>query len=265
MDISNLLGNLGPLVKRNSSTILTGIGVAGSVGSAILAVKATPGAVRKLDAAYLEKNRAKDSEELENLPVESLTKLEVIKIVWKDYIPAVGLQIVTITCVIGAQSINLRRQATLISVATLSETAFREYQDRVTLEAPTVDRKVRDEIAKDHIDKHPVSEREVLIIGNGDQLFYDDNTDRYFMSTMQKVQKAVNDINFRILNQNYASVNEFYNEIGLKRIADGDEMGWTPESPLEIDYVAHISDDERPAISIRFFRAPLHNMWKGFV
>lgn len=262
MDIGTLAKNLGPLLKRNSSTILTGIGVAGSIGSAILAVKATPGAVRKLDEAFLEKQDVLNNGEL---GLVSLTKREVIKIVWKDYIPAVGLQVITITCIIGAQGINMRRQAALISIATVSETAFREYQERVREEAPATDRKVRDDIIQSKIDENPVSKSEVIIVaGGGDQLFYDAHTDRYFMSTMQKVQKAVNDINFRVLNQNYASLNEFYSMIGLKPVAQGDETGWTAEHTLEIDYNAKISDDDRPAIALDFYRMPLSNYWKGF-
>lgn len=269
MDISQIAKNVGPLIKRNSSTILTAIGVAGSLGSTIMAIKATPEAQRKLDAAYFAKNKERtqpnEQGDWDDSEVEALTKLEVIKVVWKDYIPAVGLQVVTITCIVGAQSINMRRQAALISFATISETALREYQDRVATESPTVDRKVRDDIAQQRLDDNPVSDREVVIVaGGGDQLFYEEHTDRYFMSTMQKVQKAVNDLNFRVLNQNYASLNEFYNVIGLNPIAQGDEFGWTPEHPLEVDYVAKISDDDRPAVVITYLRKPLGNYWKGF-
>jgi len=260
MDIATIVRGVAPLLKRNSSTILTGLGVAGSVGSAILAVKATPRATFKLDSAFVEKN-ADHEEGWVDVP---LTKREVIKLVWKDYIPALGLEIITIGAIIGAQSINMRRNAALISVISIGEAAAREYQERMAAEAPAKDRKVRDDIARETIEKDPVSTREVIMVGNGDQLFYDKYTGRYFKSTKQLVDKAVNDINFRILNQEYASLNEFYIAIGLAPIDSGEEVGWTPESPVELDYSTQMSDQDEPAIVISFLRKPLGNYWKGF-
>lgn len=265
MDLSLITKNTGMLLKQNSSTILTGLGVAGSIGSFVLAVKATPLAVRKLDVAYQDKNNALYDENGETeLPAVPLTKIEVIRTVWKDYVPAVGLQVVTIGCIVGSQSINLRKQAALISAFGISEAALREYQERMAVETPTKDRKVRDDIARDKMENDPVSSKEVLLIGNGDQLFYESHTGRYFNSTMQKVQKAVNDLNFQVLNQDYASQNDFYNMIGLPTVTQGDEMGWTTEHKLDIDYSAQISDTDLPAVVLDYRRMPLTNYWKGF-
>lgn len=257
MNIQHVFNNIGPLIKRNSSTILTGLGVAGSVGALILGVKATPNALSKLEVAYLDKN----ADENTDLP---LTKVAVIKIVWRDYASAVALEVVTIACVIGAQSINLRKQAAVISAFSVTEAAFREYQERITAEVPTKDRKVRDDMAKAKMDDNPVSTSEIMLVGNGDQLFYESHTDRYFMSTMQKVQKAVNDLNFRVLGQNYASLNEFYSLVGLKTVSHGDEIGWTSEHALEVDYSTQFTDDDRAAIVLDYHKAPLKDYWKGF-
>ena len=260
MNMQSVFTNVGPLLKRNSSTILTGLGVAGSVGSLIMGIKATPKAQRKLDQAWLDKNAVQTADQ----PEVSVTVVEVIKLVWLDYVPAVGLQVVSIACIVGAQSINMRKQAAVITAFGVAEAGFREYQERITAEAPTKDRKVRDDIAAQKIADNPVSQREVVVIGEGDQLFFDDYTGRYFMSTKQKVDRAVNDLNFRILNQEYSSLNEYYNQIGLPTISTGDEFGWTAEQPLELDFSTHMTEDDRPAIVITFVRNPLMNYWKGF-
>jgi Family of unknown function (DUF6353) len=258
MDISQMARKIGPLITRNSSSILTGLGAAASVTSLVMGIKATPIAIRKLDRAYAHKNQ--DPTEVE----QPLTKREVLKVVWRDYAPAIGVQIIAVGCIVSAQSINLRKQAALISAFSITETAFREYQDRMSIEAPTKDRKVRDDIAKGKLDANPISAKEVLLIGNGDQIFYDSYTDRYFMSTMQKVQKTVNDINFRIINQEYAALNEFYSAIGLNAIPSGDELGWTSDQPLELDYSTQFTDDDRASVVITFVRNPILNYWKGF-
>lgn len=265
MDISNITKAAGALLRRNSSSILTGLGVAGSLTSAVLAVKATPRVIRKLDAAYLEKNGVEFASQLDGLPVESLTKREVIAVAWRDYVPALGVEILTITSIIGAQSINLRRQATLVSLVGISETALREYQERMAVEAPTKDRKVRDDIARKQLEDHPVNDAQVIIVDGGDQLFYDSYTDRYFKSSMQRVQKAINDINARINNQQFASLNELYDKLGLKHVSQGDDMGWTPEHVLEMDYSTHMTEDDRSAIVLTYYNMPIMGAWKGFL
>lgn len=264
MDIANIARNIGPLIRRNSSSILTGLGVAGSVGSLILGIKATPGAIRKMDEAFEIKNDRRPEDGIDDVPMVPLTRREVFVVVWKDYIPAVGMQIITISAVVGAQSINLRRQAMFISALTVTETAFREYQDRVAVEAPTKDRKVRDDIARDQLAKHPIAGSEVVVVGNGDQLFYDAYSGRHFQSTKQKVDSAVNSLNFRILNHEYASLNEFYAEIGLNNLPQGDDLGWTPEHPVELDFSTHMTDDDRPSVVITHIRQPIANFYKGF-
>lgn len=265
MDLSQIAKNAGSLIKHNSTTVLTGLGVAGSLGAVIWAIKITPRAVRKLDSAYYIKNNKLSFERPDTaLPTISLTKFEAIKTVWKDYLPVVILEGATIACVIGSQSINLRKQAALISAFSISETALREYQERMVIESPTKDRKVRDDISRSKIEDNPVTAKEVLLVGNGDQLFYEAHTDRYFMSTMQKVQKAVNDLNFQVLNQNYASLNEFYSMVGLKAVAQGEELGWTTEHQLEVDYSSQVTDDDRAAIVINYVRTPTANYWKGY-
>lgn len=264
MNIAKAFKHTGVLLRRNSPTILTGLGVAGAFTATILAVKATPGATEKLDQAYLIKNGAENFSDLENLPASTLTPWEVVKVAWKDYLPAAGVLVITTTCIIGAQRINVRRQAALISMVTVSESALREYQERMVAEVPAKDRKVRDDIARDKLAKNPPDNREIILIGDGDQLFYEERTDRYFKSTKNKVDKAVNDLNFRIHNQDYAAVNDFYTLLGLKRVSTGDEFGWTQETPLEIDFSTHITEDGQAAIVITYVRNPEANYWKGF-
>lgn len=265
MDISNITQNIGPLLKHNTSTILTGLGVAGSIGSMIMGIKATPAAQRKLDAAFIAKNDEAFDPEEPDKGLISLTNLEVVKLVWLDYLPAISLQVVTVACVVGAQSINLRKQAALISVATISETAFREYQERIAAEVPAKDRKVRDDIAAQKIADNPVTSREVIIVGGGDQLFYDGYTGRYFQTTKQKVDKTVNELNFQIINQEYASLNEFYSGIGIASIPTGEDFGWNTAHKLDLDFSTHMTDDDRPAIVLDFVRKPIGDYWKGHI
>lgn len=253
MDISNVFKNAGQLIKRNSSTILTGLAVAGTVSSVAFGIKAGINT-----GIYL---RILQQEALDN-DTEMPSSKQIFQEVYKEYIPAVGLGVLTVVCVVGAQSINLRKQAAVITAFSVTESALREYQERMSVEAPSKDRKVRDDMARSAIEANPASQAQIFLSGNGDQLFYEARTDRYFYSTMNKIDKAVNDINFRILNQEYASINEFYLEIGLKAISGGDDLGWTNEQPLELDKSTHITDKDESAIVIDYVRPPRADAWK---
>ena len=105
------------LVKR-SPEILTGIGIAGMITTTIVAVKATPKAARLLEDLQAQKK-------------EPLTKVEVVKSCWKYYIPAAATGIASVTCLIGANRVSVRRTAALAAAYQISETALTEYRDKV--------------------------------------------------------------------------------------------------------------------------------------
>jgi hypothetical protein len=256
MDISSALKGVSTVLKRNSSTILTGLTVAGVLTTGMFAIKAGVETGR-----YLERRRLQYMDDKTPMP----TRKEIIIDVWKDYIPAAGFAVITVSCAISAQSINLRRQAALVSAFTISESALREYQDQVSRIAPTKDRQARDLIAAKEIEDNPVTSKEVLIVNNAaDQLFYESLTGRYFMSSMEEVRKAINDINFTITSQVYASQNDFYRLLGLGRVDLGDEFGWSDTGPLEVDFSTHMTDDNRAAIVLKYIREPIKDYWKIF-
>ena len=89
-------------VSKNSSAILTTLGIVGFCGTAALTAKATIKAVKKIERAKLKKEKSND-----------LSKKEIVTLVWKDYIPAFSLGISSTICIISAQKINAKRTASL--------------------------------------------------------------------------------------------------------------------------------------------------------
>ena len=67
----------------------------------------------------------------ENEKNADLTKTETVKACWKVYIPAMVTGTASIVCLIGASSVNAKRNAALAAAYTLSDTAFREYKEKV--------------------------------------------------------------------------------------------------------------------------------------
>ena len=211
------------MLSKHSPEILTGIGIAGMITTTILAVKATPKALTLIDDAEYEKK-------------ERLTPVETVKVAWKPYIPAVITGTVSTACLIGASSVNSKRYTALTTAYKLSETALSDYKEKVieTI-GEKKEKQVMDAIAKDKLEKNPIGQREIIRTGRGDTLWYDPLSDRYFYSDIEKIKKAANDLNSRMFDEMNISLNEFYNEIGLKEIALGSEIGWDINRGDKID------------------------------
>ena len=236
------------LAKR-SPEILTGIGIAGMLTSTCLAVGATPKALKAIDLKKKEEQ------------VDKLKNVEVVKTCWKFYIPAGVTAIVSTACLTLASRENLKRNAALATAYTLSETALREYKDKVV---ETIGEKkeqlIRDQIDKDRIEKNPVDKASVIVTGKGESLCMDSVTGRYFYSNIDHINKAVNFLNRRMLNEGYVSLNEFYEEIGLRSIDVGDELGWnTDHGLIEISFGTQLAEDDIPCIVIHYAIEPRRN------
>lgn len=251
------------VLAKRSPEILTGIGIAGMITTTVLAVKATPKALQLIDEAEHKKSVAWDKENPDydnGMDKIKLTKTESVKAAWKPYIPAAVTGVCSVACVIGANSVHLRRNAALATAYQLSTTAFNEYKEKVV---ETIGEKkekvVRQNIAKDKIEKDPVSKTEVFVTGNGTSLFYDPLSGRYFESDINKVEKAVNNLNWSMNNGNepYISLTQLYDELGLSHTGVSDNIGWKVEDGnIELAVSAQVADDGRPCLVMDFLRAP---------
>lgn len=240
-------------MKKHAPEILTGLGMAAMVTTTVLAVKETPKALKAIDA---EKERL--SEELGE-PIEKLTPIETIKVTWKYYVPAAVTCIVGSGCLIGASSVNLQRNAALAAAYKLSETALSEYKDKVieTI-GERKEKTIREKVAEEQVKKNPISKSEVFVTDSGDTRFYDPMSGRHFTSNIDKVKKAENELNNRMLHDitGYASLNDFYDEIDLSHTDVGDSFGWNTRSLVKMDVHAIVDDDGKPTIILDYVNRP---------
>ena len=207
--MNNLLRCVKPFFKRNASTILTCVGGAGVIVTSVMAVKATPKALRLIEKAEEEKG-------------EKLTKFEVVYTAGPVYIPAVVSGAATIACVFGANALNKRQQAALMSAYALLDNSFKDYKKKVEeLYGEDANREIRAEIAKDKYDENDIS------VDDEKQLFYDDFSGRYFESTMEQVIKAEYDLNRKLSLWDGIHVNEFYEFLDIPPIDGGEHLGWS--------------------------------------
>ena len=116
--MNHLLHHSKLFFKRNSSTILTCVGALGVVTTSVLAVKATPKALALIEAAKEEKG-------------EELTPVETVQVAGPVYIPAIVTGVSTIACIFGANALNKRQQAALMSAYALLDSSYKEYKAKV--------------------------------------------------------------------------------------------------------------------------------------
>lgn len=239
---------IGDMVTRNSPTILTSLGVGGMLTTVIMAVNATPKALRIIDLERYD--RAGTS-----IPIK---KMEVIKLVWKCYIPTTLMGLVTISCIIGANHINLRRNSALASIYSIAETTLKEYQAKV-LETigEKKEAKLKDAMDQDKLDENPVTNNQIIITGNGDTLCFDSLSGRYFKNNIETIRKLQNDFNQDLIHDMYRSLNEFYDALALEHTELGNIMGWTTDyGLLDISFSAKIATDGQPCIVLNYRIGP---------
>ena len=248
-NITNIIKGIKASISRHSPEILTGIGIAGMVTTTILAVKATPKAIKLIEA----EKRAKH--------VDALSPVDTVKTVWKCYIPAAMTGVSSIACVIGSNAINAKRNAALTTVYTLSEMARNEYKEKVieTI-GEKKERTIKEKVDAERIKRDPVSKKEVIITEKGTTLCYDHVFGRYFKSDIDIINRAMNKINREIVINMYASLNDFYAELGLSPVEMGYDLGWNiDDGTIEIEPSSQLADDGTPCLVIDYSVSPKYN------
>lgn len=228
-------------LKRNSATIFTCVGAVGVLGTAVLAVKATPKAMENIQNAKEEKGE--------------LTKLDIVKVAGPAYIPAGVVGLSTIACIFGANILNKKQQAALVSAYAVLTGSQKEYRDKVKeLLGSDSDKLIREELAKDRAKKDKLPKA-----SEGKVWFYEEHSNRFFESTLEKVLSAEYHFNRNFVLRSYGHLNEFLDFLGVERVPYGNVIGWSMEAGeifygyewVDFDNVQTIFDDGREGYIIR--------------
>lgn len=218
MQKAKISKRVGRQLYRSSPTILTVVASVGVIVTTITAVRATPKAVKLLKEAELEKG-------------ENLTKVEIIRVAGPSYIPSALLGISTIVCIFGANALNQKKQASLMSAYVMLNESYKQYRKSAKIVyGEDADDKIHVEMAKDamvatydwgyqvyNMDMDSESER---------LLFYDLSSKKYFRTTMAAVLNAQYHVNRNLAIRGDCSLNEYLSFLGVEGIDGGDDIGW---------------------------------------
>lgn len=209
-------------IKKYAPSILTGIASVGVIGTTILAIKATP---KVYD--ILEESKKEDAE---------TNKFYVTTAVLKEYIPTILVGTGTILCIIGANVINKRQQASLMSAYMLLDKSYDQYKNKlIELYGKETHDNILDSIAVEESEytdifnptltdmSHSLS---VQDLNNKEYLFYDEYSKRYFRSTFEQVLIAEYNLNRNFVLRGFATLHEYFDFLGLDGRKGDEDIGW---------------------------------------
>lgn len=259
MKLANVASSFKASVTKHSPEILMGFGIAGMLTSTVLAVKGTIKATKHME-------KRNEEEKVKNENFKCFQWKQVVKETWKYYIPSAVTAGVSITCLVGSSKVSSKRNAVLATAYKIAESAHREYREKVI---ETIGEKkeelVREKIVKDKMEENPVNNNTIIMTGNGETLFFDAWSGRYFKSDIEKVKKAENLLNLNLRNENYISLNEFYDLIGLEHNELGYILGWSIDKGyVDINFTPEFTPETKPCIAIHFSNPPFYDYSKMY-
>lgn len=261
MNISRLVKRFEHVITDNAPLILTSLGVVGVGATAFLTGRASFQAAKNIeDANSMARINGEDT----------LSPRETIFRVWKFYIPAAGVLVLTCTSVIMANKINATRMAALAAGVALSRNELAEYRDKVreAVGGKKVDKEARRKMVDDRLAcLEDADIDDAIHTGKGNVLFVDSYSMRVFKSSNEAVKQAENQVLNMILREGSATVSDWYDKLGLEHTALSEDYGWNKEVMFEVESVARAVQEGRhkgePCFMLVYDSGVILRPWKG--
>lgn len=240
------------VITANSPALLVGAAIAGVISTGVLAAR---GGYKARGIIDIEQEKRVAN----TLP--PLDTMEKIKLTWLCYaVPGVtGAS--TILSVVGVHTIHTKRHAAmagLYAVATGKLDTMTEEAEKLL--GPKKAQDLTNAMAQDAVDTNPINNNEVILTGEGKDLWHDEWSGRWFTSSLATVQAAINELNRLIIDNGEATVNDFYDSLGIPTIPMGNDHGWYKGNSLTPKvngrYGATRTTDGRAVNSIYFHEIP---------
>lgn len=249
MSITSMSRGVTLAIRRNAPAITTTLAIVSAAATTALAVKAGMSTREKLDEYKL-------AEQIEEVPVS-----ETIKQTWKIYIPTALMFASTVVSIVSLHRVGLNREASALALYKVSEQAFARYRNKVVEKLGEDDEKdVRENIIQDAVAANPPSG--AIVVMGDEVVCYDTYSGRYFKSSMDDINAAVNSFNLKIIHENYASLTEFYELVGLDPNGSSDDVGWMSDALLEVSFSSVLAPDNRPCLAVDFRNDPVIDYYR---
>lgn len=206
------------LSRKSLPSLLSVFAALGVIGTSVLAVKATPKALNDISESDAENNKEK------------------FLAAWKNYIPAALSGSFTIACIFSANGLNKKQQDAIMAAYAALNRSYSSYKGKV-IERHGMEehREIMKEINAERANKNTTIWAEGLVenttlefcVDEEEHLFYDVLGERFFTSTIGRVLQAEYHINRTYIIRSDATVNEFYNFLGIEPLDKFKDSGWS--------------------------------------
>lgn len=226
-------------LRKYSPQILTGVGIAGGITSAVMASMATLHLEERMDKMkdHLETIKLGRTEGLldhQQFQRESaLIYTSAVLSIGRLYAPAASVGLLSIACIISAQGIMQKRNASLVAAYAAVDKSFKEYRKRVEAQlGEEGERKIRYDV--EEIEEHDTEEGVVRKVAKHNAIspyakFFDEynpnwakNAD-YNLMFLRSQQMSANDM---LHARGHVFLNEVYDMLGMDRTKAGATVGW---------------------------------------
>lgn len=194
-------------IKNAMPTTLSFIAVGGVIGTAVMAAFDTPKALKLIEEAKEEK----------------LSKPKAVLKVAPAYARTAGVAAGTVLCVLGANVLNKRKQASMASAYALLSRSYSSYRGKVREKIGDEEEKKIAEETKKEITAKTNRKGEPLI------RVRDIYNDRYIDMSLADFNDTKYAINRIFINNGYASLNDLYKLLGFSDTDIGEKLGWSED------------------------------------
>ena len=252
-------------VNANSPFLLTITGIIGIGVTVYSAVKQTPLAIDTMDNEIIKRYEDHEIDDMDccygtnqediKERFDILGPKNIVKTCWKCYVPTVLFGGLTIASFISSYKISTKRLTTMTVAYELTRNMYENYRRNVIKESGVK----KDIAARNHMAQekaNDISDETLLALPEGQNICLDLFTGNVFYSTREKILEGVNHIKDKFLSgEQDVSLNEFYDEIDANHIGVGDNLGFTPESNIDILF-GSVLRGSTPILTIDYYAAP---------
>lgn len=241
MSIKNTIKLAITWFKNNPQILITGLGIAASVATAITSGKAHAKAV------------AADNGASDNL-------LDFTKRNWMTYVPAAVSLGVTIFAIVSLHNVTYKKYQALAAAYSISQMNVSELRKNVAESVKIIKQGGKPADKKAAQKELPAGS--MVLFGDEEVLCKDAITGRTFRSTPEKIRQYCNNISEDLIGFGPCPLNDFYSQIHVGEVSIGDELGWEGGVTIKPEFRPVLLPSGSPAVEVALTPAPQPNWFK---
>lgn len=252
----NLIKTWKDYYDKNKKSVLTGVALGGVIANSYLWYSAG----LKIDKILTRKDEEMKLVQNGDKEAERTVLMETVKEIIPKMILPLSSTILTGSAIIFANRAAVKELAVLSTAYAMTQNNLTDIKNK-TQEMFGVKkaRDVEDQVTKDRYLKEPIKESFELRSGNVP--CKDLYTGRTFQSNASKIQHAIDQIAIDLIQENWVSLNDFYDKIGLDQVKLGDDLGWdirdTMSGRIPIHFTSLLTEYNEPCLVVEFDVRPI--------